>query len=221
MASRKSTGNKTRASRANAVPPKASAARPVAGGATTLVPKPPFPGGAQAKAAPPEHFKNTALGFEKKKDKPTKPAVSNRGSSTEVMDGGDPLKKQELIAQVVERSDIAKKYAKPVIEAMLSVLGDALAEGREVNLQPMGKIKPKRIKDGSKVRVIIANIRQPKSAGTAGATAAPLAGSTPAAGSTNLTGTLRGGKPGPGGPASPSAPPARHPLKEAVAEGDD
>ena len=61
----------------------------------------------------------------------------------------DPaLKKKELINTVVERSGIKKKDAKPVIEAMLAVLGQTLAEGREMNLQPLGKIKINRAKDG-------------------------------------------------------------------------
>lgn len=77
-----------------------------------------------------------------------------------------PLKKQDLLAQVVERSGIPKRDAKPVVEAMLAVLGDALAEGREMNLKPMGKIKRKRVTEGDTARVIVANIRQPHAVGT-------------------------------------------------------
>ncbi|RKF15299.1 DNA-binding protein [Roseovarius spongiae] len=70
------------------------------------------------------------------------------------------LKKQELLAKVVERADVKKKFAKPVVEAMLAVLGEALAEGREMNLQPLGKIKNNRIKETSQAKVIVAKIRQ-------------------------------------------------------------
>lgn len=87
-------------------------------------------------------------------------------------DAAAPLKKQELIATVVERADVPRKYAKPVIEAMLAVLGDALGEGRDLNLEPMGKIKRKRLKDTGNARVIVANIRQAHGAGGT----APLAG---------------------------------------------
>lgn len=73
----------------------------------------------------------------------------------------DPaMKKKELIEAIVERSGIKKKDAKPVIEAMLDVLGKTLAEGRELNLQPLGKIKVNRTKDVQGGKVIIAKIRQ-------------------------------------------------------------
>jgi len=72
------------------------------------------------------------------------------------------MKKQELMAKVVERSGVAKKHAKPVIEAILEVLGEAIGEGRGLNLQPFGKLKHNRIKDTPAARVIIAKIRQPK-----------------------------------------------------------
>ena len=73
----------------------------------------------------------------------------------------DPaLKKKELINTVVERSGIKKKDAKPVIEAMLAVLGQTLAEGREMNLQPLGKIKINRAKDVQGGRVLVTKIRQ-------------------------------------------------------------
>lgn len=136
MASRKSTGSKTKSktakpSRASATAPKPPAALRTPGGVTTMVPKP-----QRADATP------------------------DAGDAGEDLS----LKKQELIALVVERSDVAKKHAKPVIEAVLTVLGDAIAEGRELNLQPMGKIKRKKLKDTDKARVIIANIRQSKAA---------------------------------------------------------
>lgn len=72
------------------------------------------------------------------------------------------MRKQELLAAVVERADIKKKYAKPVVEAMIEVLGEALAEGRELNLQPLGKLKYNRTKETENARIIIAKIRQKK-----------------------------------------------------------
>lgn len=125
-------------SRASAVPP--ASFRPK-GAATTLVPKPLLTGSHAPKARAPkgEWVQTPESGAD---------------------DAAAPLKKQELIAKVVERSDVPKKHAKPVVEAMLAVLGDALGEGRELNLQPMGKAKSKRQKDTGKGHVIIANIRQ-------------------------------------------------------------
>ena len=71
-----------------------------------------------------------------------------------------PLKKKELIDRVVARSGLKKKDAKPVIEALLTVLGETLSEGREANLQPLGKIKVTRTKDLANGRAMTARIRQ-------------------------------------------------------------
>ncbi|MCM2561326.1 HU family DNA-binding protein [Lutimaribacter sp. EGI FJ00015] len=70
------------------------------------------------------------------------------------------LKKKELIDTVVTRSGIKKKDAKPVIEAMLAVLGEELSDGREMNLHPLGKIKINRIKQMSNARVVMCKLRQ-------------------------------------------------------------
>ena len=75
------------------------------------------------------------------------------------------MKKQELLAKVVQRSEIRKKFAKPALEAMLEVLGEALAEGRELNLPPLGKVKLNRIKEGARARIIVVKVRQSKQGG--------------------------------------------------------
>lgn len=74
----------------------------------------------------------------------------------------EEMKKKELIDLVVERSGIKKRDAKPAIEAALAILGETLAEGREVNMRPMGKIKVTRMKKGANGQVIHARIRQPE-----------------------------------------------------------
>ena len=57
---------------------------------------------------------------------------------------GPVMRKKELIDLVVERSGLKKKDAKPIVEATLAILGEALAEARELNLQPLGKVKVRR-----------------------------------------------------------------------------
>jgi len=81
--------------------------------------------------------------------------------------GATELKKKELVDLVTERSDVRKKYAKPVVEAMIDILGEAIAEGRELNLQPFGKIKHQRTKDTPNARITVAKIRQSKTASPA------------------------------------------------------
>ncbi|PCJ04982.1 MAG: DNA-binding protein [Rhodobacteraceae bacterium] len=70
------------------------------------------------------------------------------------------MRKKELIDLVVERSGIKKKDAKPVVEAMLAVLGEAIGGGRELNLQPLGKLRINRTEERSNGRVIICKLRQ-------------------------------------------------------------
>ncbi|CUH80352.1 HU family DNA-binding protein [Tropicibacter naphthalenivorans] len=72
------------------------------------------------------------------------------------------LKKRELIEMAVERSGVKKRDAKPAIEAVLAILGEALAEGRELNLQPLGKLKVTRMKKGDNGQIINARVRQPQ-----------------------------------------------------------
>lgn len=106
--------------------------------------------------APAPAGKTTETGAEKTV---LKTAVGAAGDSSSVVSNPE-MKKRELVDKVVERSDIKKKYAKPVVEAALAILGEALAEGRELNLQPMGKLKYNRTKETANARIIVAKIRQ-------------------------------------------------------------
>lgn len=54
------------------------------------------------------------------------------------------LKKKDLIDQVLAKTGAKKKLVKDVIEATLSVLGDALSKGAMLNLPPFGKAKVSR-----------------------------------------------------------------------------
>ncbi|MEO1140716.1 MAG: HU family DNA-binding protein [Pseudomonadota bacterium] len=72
------------------------------------------------------------------------------------------LKKRELFELVSARADMPKNKVKPVVEAMMEVLGEAIADGRELNLQPFGKLKVQRTKDLGNARVVVAKIRQSK-----------------------------------------------------------
>ncbi|WP_138923519.1 HU family DNA-binding protein [Sulfitobacter sp. BSw21498] len=74
---------------------------------------------------------------------------------------GPVMRKKELIDTVVERSGVKKRDAKPVVEAMLSVLGEALSDSRELNLLPFGKLKvinEKELKNGKMIRVKVRQV---------------------------------------------------------------
>ena len=72
------------------------------------------------------------------------------------------LRKKELIERVVARSGIKKKDAKPTIEAMLAILGEALENGEVLNLRPMGKVVVKRKIDKPNANILVCRIRRPK-----------------------------------------------------------
>jgi DNA-binding protein HU-alpha len=73
---------------------------------------------------------------------------------------GPEMKTKDLIDKVVKRAGVKKKDAKTVVEAMLAVLGEALDEGRELVVQPLGRIKVVRVKDTGNGRVLVCRVRQ-------------------------------------------------------------
>lgn len=72
-----------------------------------------------------------------------------------------PIKKPELIDRVVAETGMKKKDVKPVVEAMLAVLGRTLAGGEEITAPPMGKLMIKRVKDVANARVLTLKLRHP------------------------------------------------------------
>jgi DNA-binding protein HU-alpha len=81
-------------------------------------------------------------------------------TSTTPVVSAPEMKKRDLLEKVVKRSGIKKKDAKPVVEAMLAVMGEALAEGRELNLPPFGKLKTNRVKETGNARILNCKLRQ-------------------------------------------------------------
>lgn len=83
--------------------------------------------------------------------------------------------KRELIDRVVTASGIKKKAAKPVVEAMLKELGEALSRGETLNLQPFGKGIVKTQKTLENAEVIELRLRRSKTAMQAAAPASEVA----------------------------------------------
>ncbi|THH39215.1 DNA-binding protein [Aliishimia ponticola] len=75
------------------------------------------------------------------------------------------MRKKDLIDAVVERSGHKRRDVKAVIENTLAVLGEALAEDREMNLPPFAKLKVQRVKQQQSARVIVAKLRQQTKSG--------------------------------------------------------
>jgi len=99
----------------------------------------------------------------------TKPAEAAPEQDASAAPSLPELKRQELLSKVVERAEVKKKFAKPVLDAVLEVIGEALAEGRDLNLAPLGKLKINRVREQGGARVVIARIRQ-STEGAGGAT---------------------------------------------------
>jgi len=70
------------------------------------------------------------------------------------------LRKKELIDRVVTQSGLKKKDVKPVVEATLAVLGEALANEERMNLQPFGRLIVNRRKALENGEVLITRIRR-------------------------------------------------------------
>lgn len=83
---------------------------------------------------------------------------------------GDILKKPAFIDRAVARTDVKKRDAKPAIEAALAVLAEALENGEELNLPPMGKLRAVKSKDlGDGARVLTLKLRTMKEGAGQGA----------------------------------------------------
>ncbi len=70
--------------------------------------------------------------------------------------------KRELIDRVVKASGVKKSAVKPVVEAVLLELGDALSKGETLNLQPFGKASINRHKELENAEIIEIRLRRSK-----------------------------------------------------------
>ena len=70
------------------------------------------------------------------------------------------MRKEQLLDEVAKRSGAKRKDVKPIVEAALEVMGEALGEGQELNLKPLGKVKIARTKQVANGRVINLRLRQ-------------------------------------------------------------
>jgi DNA-binding protein HU-alpha len=70
------------------------------------------------------------------------------------------VKLKTFLERVVARSGAKKNEARPVVEAVLDVLGEALHAGEELNLPPLGKIKVSRQKDTGGGEVLVVRLKR-------------------------------------------------------------
>ncbi len=73
------------------------------------------------------------------------------------------LKKSDLISKVAELTDLKKREVKAIVEATLDQMGDALHDGADLNLAPLGKIRQVKSKElATGVRVFTLKLRNAK-----------------------------------------------------------
>ncbi|WP_245540878.1 HU family DNA-binding protein [Octadecabacter antarcticus] len=72
-----------------------------------------------------------------------------------------PIKKPEFIDRVMAETGLKKKDVKPVVEAMLAVLGRALIAGEELIVPPLGKVMINRSKQVANATIINIKLRHP------------------------------------------------------------
>ncbi len=71
------------------------------------------------------------------------------------------LRKKELMERVAALSGCKKKMARDTVEATLSLMGEALDRGEELNLPPFGKARITRSRDLSGGTALMLKLRRP------------------------------------------------------------
>lgn len=74
---------------------------------------------------------------------------------------GATLRKKELVERVAAVSGAKKSVVRDIVEATLTVLGDALAGDEMLSLPPFGKAKVNRHKDLSEGEMLVVKLRRP------------------------------------------------------------
>ncbi|MEP5762883.1 MAG: HU family DNA-binding protein [Litoreibacter sp.] len=69
------------------------------------------------------------------------------------------VSKKELIERVAERMGAKKSDARLSLDTVLSVLGDALAEGANISAAPLGKIKVTRSKETANGTMVVCRVK--------------------------------------------------------------
>jgi hypothetical protein len=69
------------------------------------------------------------------------------------------VKKKDFLDRVAARPGVVRDSARPVVDATLAVLAEAMLKGEEVNLPPLGKLKVVREKTGNKGPVLVLRLQ--------------------------------------------------------------
>ena len=112
---------------------------------------------AKAASGKPAATKTTATKTAPAKPAPVKPATVTK---LEPVVAGPALRKKELLDTVALKTGIKRAEVKKVVEATLAVMGLALQDSRDLNLQPFGTVKINRERKLPDGKVVVTRIRQ-------------------------------------------------------------
>ncbi|MGB3244418.1 MAG: HU family DNA-binding protein [Sulfitobacter sp.] len=73
---------------------------------------------------------------------------------------GAAMRKKEIIEQTVTRSGLKKRDVKPLVDTLLAVMGEAMADGRELVMPPFGRLKVHKQKTTQKKNIYFAKVHQ-------------------------------------------------------------
>lgn len=122
--------------------------------------------GVPAGAKPASPAKKVAPVKETAPDRPTASVTKLPTAEAVVVDTDrNVLRKKELFERVVEATGAKKKDVKPIVEATLKALGDALSSGDELVLPPLGKAKVNRQKDLGSAEMLVIRLRRAEPGG--------------------------------------------------------
>lgn len=96
----------------------------------------------------------------KKAKKPAKP--DNSGSRKENATQTEMVKRRDFVERVAARSGMRANQVRPVMDAVLNELAEALLNGESLNVDPLGRIQVNRRKDGGNADVLICRLRRKK-----------------------------------------------------------
>lgn len=84
-----------------------------------------------------------------------------------------PLKRKEFIARVKLATDGAKPDLRSIVDATLTVLGDALAKGEDVQLRPLGRARVNRSRKAETSTTTVLTIKLRRGGGARSGDTAP------------------------------------------------
>ena len=94
------------------------------------------------------------------KTAPKATVVSTKAAPASGMSSDAPeLTKKEMVARMVAQSGMKKGDARRGLEATMAALSDALREGNNLSLAPLGKIKIARSKDTPNGRLVVLRVK--------------------------------------------------------------